>query len=176
MASISDLTLDPEPANWSLKPTNGLPVYTVSTKKSGSTTEVHTPGTNALVARIARKELLPSTVVFPALNDGKSIRIAKWLKRVTLPEGQGIADLSSIIAHWAPKTEPSPRTLIIAPGVERSHAQILAAFLYEDERLRKAVRDWKMEEQRRTHRTLQMSMNGLARELGNGRWSLLVFV
>jgi hypothetical protein len=99
MASISDLTLDPRACklvfetdsmlNCTIKQ-NGLPVYTVSTKKSGSTTEVHTPGTNALVARIARKELLPSTVVFPDLNDGKSIRIAKWLKRVTLPEGQGM--------------------------------------------------------------------------------------
>ncbi|KAJ7932201.1 hypothetical protein B0H13DRAFT_1956735 [Mycena leptocephala] len=190
MASVSDLTLDPRACklvfgtdsmlNCTIT-RNGAPEYTVSTKKGGSTTEVHASGTDALLARIVRKDLFPSTVVFPDLNDGKAIRLAKWLKRVTLADGQGLAasletdvgicylrlhptlrlalysaDLSTIIAHWALKTESSPRTLIIAPEVERSHAQILAAFLYEDERLRKAVRERGLEEEKRTRLTLRM--------------------
>jgi hypothetical protein len=83
------------------------------------------------------------------------IPISKYDCLIPIPQLYS-ADLSTIIAHWALKTESSPRTLVIAPGVERSHAQILAAFLYEDERLRKAVRERGLEEEKRTRLTLRM--------------------
>ncbi|KAJ7930989.1 hypothetical protein B0H13DRAFT_1960077 [Mycena leptocephala] len=162
MASVSDLTLDPRACklvfgtdsmlNCTIT-RNGAPEYTVSTKKGGSTTEVHASGTDTLLARIARKDLFPSTVGCFAETD---VGICYLRLHPTLRLALYSADLSTIIVHWALKTESSPRTLIIAPGVERSHAQILAAFLYEDERLRKAVRERGLEEEKRTRLTLRM--------------------
>jgi hypothetical protein len=52
-----------------------------------------------------------------------------------LPQLYG-TDQTSIVAHWKPQTESSPLTLIISPGVERSHAQIIAAFLYAEQKMR----------------------------------------
>jgi hypothetical protein len=43
------------------------------------------------------------------------------------------ADLTTIIAHWQQGT---PMSLILAPEVVTSQAQILAAFMYEEQRLR----------------------------------------
>lgn len=52
-----------------------------------------------------------------------------------LPQLYG-TNQTSIVAHWKPQTESSPLTLIISPGVERSHAQIIAAFLYAEQKMR----------------------------------------
>ncbi|KAJ6524337.1 hypothetical protein B0H19DRAFT_1200436 [Mycena capillaripes] len=139
---------------------NGAPVYKVSTSQHGGTTEVRSSDTDALVARIARREILPDTVKFPDVKGTKSLRISKWLKRTALADGT-IAfalqcadgpyflrnhhvhrlalygtDQTSIVAHWKSQTESSPLTLIISPGVERSHAQIIAAFLYAEQKMR----------------------------------------
>ncbi|KAJ6529674.1 hypothetical protein B0H19DRAFT_1193013 [Mycena capillaripes] len=139
---------------------NGSPIYKVSTDKHGSTTEVHAPGTDTVLARIVRRELFPDTVLFPEDDNGKSTRVSKWLKRTTLADNStavtletvwgssvlgthpdyGLAlygpDRSNIIARWRLQTQSSPLALIIASGLERFQAQILTAFLYEEQRLR----------------------------------------
>ncbi|KAJ7509452.1 hypothetical protein B0H11DRAFT_1959699 [Mycena galericulata] len=141
----------------------GKPVYAISTDQHGATTEVRVPGTQALVARIARKELLPDTVAFPDVGDGKALRVSKWLRRTKLADGLPAAiletdigecvlrihpeyrlalftpDLSIIIAHW--ESGVTPPTLVLAPGIERSQAHILAAFLYEEQKMRIAERN-----------------------------------
>ncbi|KAF7354251.1 hypothetical protein MVEN_01113100 [Mycena venus] len=143
---------------------NAVPVYRVSTSTHGSTTEIRTTGTDMLIARIARKEIFPSTVTFPDMNGEKSIKISKWLKPSELPDGLTAAtlqtpigdfvlgghpeytlalytpDITTLIAHWSQKTSnassTSPPTLIIASGYEGAHAQILAAFVYEEQEIR----------------------------------------
>ncbi|KAJ6576029.1 hypothetical protein DFH09DRAFT_1150226 [Mycena vulgaris] len=144
---------------------NAVPVYAVSTSTHGGTTEVRATGTDALVARIARKELLPDTVKFPDFQGGKSMRLSKWLKRTTLADGipaatfetsSGVcvlcidpvhrlvlysADRTTIIAHWQLKTDSSPMALVIAPKMQHAQAMILAAFLYEEQKMRATERN-----------------------------------
>ncbi|KAJ7111226.1 hypothetical protein C8R44DRAFT_799150 [Mycena epipterygia] len=151
---------------------NGVPAYKVSTNQHGSTTEIRTTGTDALIARIVRKELLPDTASFPDVSGGKAMRTSRWLKRATLADGlpagaleteigtcflrrhpvQGLslyrADMVTIVTQWQPRTAESPLALIIAAGMERSHTLILAAFLYEEQRLRIMEKNGKVQEER----------------------------
>lgn len=63
------------------------PLYTVSTNKHRSTTEMRVAMTHELVAHIERKELLPDTVAFACDNGGKAMRVSKWLKHMKLADG-----------------------------------------------------------------------------------------
>ncbi|KAJ7247587.1 hypothetical protein C8J57DRAFT_722130 [Mycena rebaudengoi] len=140
---------------------NSSPVYALSTDARGSTTTLKTTGTAALVARIARKNLFSDTVTFPSLNNGKAIKMKKWLKEVQLPDGFTASlfetptrkyilrrhseyrlalfheDLQTIAANWQPTTDASsPMTLVLAPGTEKCHPQIITAFLLFEQKLR----------------------------------------
>ncbi|KAJ7831367.1 hypothetical protein B0H13DRAFT_1551155, partial [Mycena leptocephala] len=63
------------------------PAYTISTDTSNAHTELRAAGTGELLARIARKEIMPDTMTFPAPNRGKEIRSTKWLKKSKLSDG-----------------------------------------------------------------------------------------
>jgi hypothetical protein len=63
------------------------PAYTISTDTSNARTELRAAGTGELLARIVRKEIMPDTITFPALNGGKEIRLTKWLKKSKLSDG-----------------------------------------------------------------------------------------
>ncbi|KAJ7724374.1 hypothetical protein B0H16DRAFT_324339 [Mycena metata] len=67
---------------------NSRAAYTISTELQGSTTELRRAGASELLARICRKEVLPDTVSFPNINNGKDLRRSKWLRRCTLPDGR----------------------------------------------------------------------------------------
>lgn len=64
------------------------PAYTLSTELQGSTTELRASDTSELLARISRKEILPDTITFPSINDGKEMRLSKWMRRCKLPDGR----------------------------------------------------------------------------------------
>ncbi|KAF7354250.1 hypothetical protein MVEN_01113000 [Mycena venus] len=123
---------------------NNVPTYKVSTNLQGSTTKVRSAATNVLIAH---------------MDAGKSLRISKWLERTTLADGTAFTlriadgefflrshhvhrlafygtDQASITAHWnkLPSGSP-PLTLIVSPGLERSHAQIIAAFIYSEQKM-----------------------------------------
>ncbi|KAK7036192.1 hypothetical protein R3P38DRAFT_2910950 [Favolaschia claudopus] len=140
---------------------NAVPLYRVTTNTHGSITEIRTTGSDTLIARIARKNIFPSTVTFPDVNGGKPMRIKEWLKPTKFPNGllgctlqtplgdmimgghpeyNSIAlfntDLTQIIAHWKPKSDSLPLILVLSPGYESAHAQIIAAFLYEEQVIR----------------------------------------
>ncbi|KAJ7247584.1 hypothetical protein C8J57DRAFT_722101 [Mycena rebaudengoi] len=140
---------------------NASPVYALSTDARGSTTTLKTTGTAGLVARIARNDLFSDTVTFPNFNSGKAIKTKKWLQEVQLPDGFNASlfetptrkytlrrhteyrlalfheDLQTIAANWQPTTDASsPMTLVLAPGTEKCHPQIIAAFLLEEQKLR----------------------------------------
>jgi hypothetical protein len=50
-------------------------------------TELRAAGTGELLARIARKEIIPDTIAFPALNGGREMRSTKWLTKSKLSDG-----------------------------------------------------------------------------------------
>jgi hypothetical protein len=62
------------------------PAYTISTDTSNAHTELRAAGTDELLARVARKEFLPDTIRFPALNGGKEMRLTKWLRKFKLSD------------------------------------------------------------------------------------------
>ncbi|KAJ7691044.1 hypothetical protein B0H17DRAFT_1134061 [Mycena rosella] len=121
----------------------GAPLYAVSTNQHGSTTEIRAPGTNTLLARIARRELLPDTIAFA---DGKPARLSKWLKQSTLADGLPgatfdtplgacvlrahpehrlalySADLTRIVAHWGGQSLP--------PAVPLAPMQVTMALVF----------------------------------------------
>ncbi|KAJ6540836.1 hypothetical protein DFH09DRAFT_1323076 [Mycena vulgaris] len=66
---------------------NSRPAYKISTELQGSTTEIRASVTSELLACISRKEILPNTIAFPNVNDGKDMRLSKWLSRRKLPDG-----------------------------------------------------------------------------------------
>ncbi len=66
------------------------PVYTISTELQGTTTEIRAAGTAELLARICRNDILPNTVAFPSINDGKVMRLSKWLRGCKLPDGRSV--------------------------------------------------------------------------------------
>jgi hypothetical protein len=71
------------------------PAYTISTDTSNARTELRAAGTGELLARIARKEILPDTITFPALNGGKEMRLTKWLTKSKLSDGWCVITLFS---------------------------------------------------------------------------------
>lgn len=66
---------------------DSAPAYMISTDEQNSCTELRTAGTRELLARITRKEVLPDSIMFPNLNGGKEMRLAKWLKKSKLADG-----------------------------------------------------------------------------------------
>lgn len=99
----SQLTLvDPSPPVYLTFGTNSMinttlyrdspsrPAYTLSTQLQGSTTELRASSTSEVLARISRKEVLPSTIAFLNVNDGKEMRLSKWMQRLKLPDGRYI--------------------------------------------------------------------------------------
>jgi uncharacterized protein involved in exopolysaccharide biosynthesis len=63
------------------------PAYTISTDASAVRTELRASGTGDLLARVVRKEFLPDTIMFPAFNGGKEMRLNKWLKKSKHSDG-----------------------------------------------------------------------------------------
>ncbi|KAJ7097409.1 hypothetical protein C8R44DRAFT_748517 [Mycena epipterygia] len=148
-------------------------------------TEIRTTGTDILIARIARKDLLPDTVSFPDVDGGKVMRTSRWLKRTTLTDGlpagaletrigpcflrtdlvHGLrfyhVDMTTIMTHWRPKTDSSPLALMIATGMERSHPLILAAFFYEEQRLRIMEKNGKLYENKLLYKAKFPNLFGL---------------
>ncbi|KAJ7128354.1 hypothetical protein C8R44DRAFT_732688 [Mycena epipterygia] len=114
--------------------------------------------THELVAHVERRELLPDTVAFSNDNGGKAMRVSKWLKHIKLADGllanvlethigacvlrthpvHRLAlyspDLNIIVAHW--ERHLGSMILVLSPGIEASQAQILVAFLYEEQKMR----------------------------------------
>ncbi|KAJ6489883.1 hypothetical protein C8R45DRAFT_901493 [Mycena sanguinolenta] len=137
------------------------PVYTIATELQGTTTEIRAWGTSQLLVRIARKELLPSTITFPNINGGKDMRLGKWLRRCKVPDG-GHAyviqtevgncilkkhqiyrlalfteyDLETPVAHWENAT--GTPSLILHSGTENFYPQIIAAFTVRELKMRMA--------------------------------------
>ncbi|KAJ7681695.1 hypothetical protein B0H17DRAFT_1230199 [Mycena rosella] len=66
---------------------NSRPAYTLSTALQGSTTDLSASRMSELLARISRKEILPNTIAFPSVNNGKEIRLSKWMSRQKLSDG-----------------------------------------------------------------------------------------
>ncbi|KAJ7637495.1 hypothetical protein B0H17DRAFT_837030, partial [Mycena rosella] len=66
---------------------NSRPAYTLSMALQGSTTDLSALRTSELLARISRKEILPNTIAFPSVNNGKEIRLSKWMSRQKLSDG-----------------------------------------------------------------------------------------
>ncbi|KAJ7907817.1 hypothetical protein B0H13DRAFT_1715704 [Mycena leptocephala] len=139
------------------------PVYTISTKLQGTATEIRAAGTAELLARICRNDILPNTVAFPSINDGKEMRLSKWLRGCKLPDGSHAYvietelgkcflkkhrthrlvlftehDLETPVAHWELPDGSSPLSLILYPGTENFHPQIIAAFTIQDLKMRMA--------------------------------------
>ncbi|KAJ7167073.1 hypothetical protein C8R46DRAFT_1219453 [Mycena filopes] len=137
------------------------PAYTISTELQGSTTEIRVAGTSALLARICRKEVLPDTISFPNIAEGKDLRLSKWLRRSPLPDGihahvietevgncflkkhitYRLAlfteyDLDTPVAHWERRDDASPLSLILYAGTENFHPQIIAAFIVQELKMR----------------------------------------
>ncbi|KAJ7619817.1 hypothetical protein DFH06DRAFT_1360880 [Mycena polygramma] len=141
------------------------PVYTICTPLRGTVTEIRsaTGGTEGeLVARICRNDFLPNTVAF---KDGKSVRLASWLKKFKLPDGStarivetavgncflkidrkhrlalySASDLecTTPLAHWArsPETGQLQLSLNLPAGMEDFRPQIIAAFTVEELKMR----------------------------------------
>ncbi|KAJ6597555.1 hypothetical protein DFH09DRAFT_82482 [Mycena vulgaris] len=137
------------------------PAYTIATPPAGSPTELRAADTGALLARISCRALLPDTICFPSLNGGKAMRVSKWLKRCALPDGleahaittdvgkffltRDLAhrlalfaehDLEHPVAHWRGPAPGRPPTLVLYPGTEDFHAQIIAAFALQELKIR----------------------------------------
>jgi hypothetical protein len=66
---------------------NSRPAYTISTELLGSTTEIRAADTSELLASITRKDVLPSTITFPHLNNGKAMKLSRWLNRQKIADG-----------------------------------------------------------------------------------------
>ncbi|KAJ7436484.1 hypothetical protein B0H11DRAFT_1754780 [Mycena galericulata] len=137
------------------------PTYKLSTKLQGTTTKLRAVDTSALLARITRREVLPNTVTFPNVGDGKEMRVSSWLKRCKLEDGieaciieTGVGkcflkrdrkyrlalyseyDPDNPVAHWKRTDPASPLSLILYPGTEDFHPQIIAAFTIEELKMR----------------------------------------
>ncbi|KAJ7099179.1 hypothetical protein C8R44DRAFT_947467 [Mycena epipterygia] len=145
---------------------NGRPAYTISTVPAGSPTELRTAGTDSdseLLTRISCKALLPDTIAFPASSASK-MRLSKWLRRCTLADGleahtietdAGKCVLKSDlvhrlavpihrarsadpVAHWQRRAAGAPLSPVLYAGTESFHAQIIAAFIVQELRMRMA--------------------------------------
>jgi hypothetical protein len=63
---------------------DSIPVYTLSTRLPGLTTNIRSASTSELVGRISRKNFLPDTVTLP---NGKTLRTSRWLKETKMMNG-----------------------------------------------------------------------------------------
>ncbi|KAJ7724363.1 hypothetical protein B0H16DRAFT_1384948 [Mycena metata] len=81
--------------------------------------------------RISRKEVLPDTVSFPNINNGKDLRRNKWLRRCTLPDGSSTQSTTPI-AHWQRRDNACPLSLVLYTGIEGFHPQIITAFVIQE--------------------------------------------
>ncbi|KAJ7754631.1 hypothetical protein DFH07DRAFT_822887 [Mycena maculata] len=140
---------------------NLSPAYTVSTRFPGSTTEIRSAGTGTVVGRINRRTYLPDTVAFPDAPNRKAVKISTWLKDAKLADGSPgsvlqlgkestflvahsdyelalfAGDMKTILAHWQPRTGSANRALIIFAGMEKHQTEILAAFLFQEQKIRR---------------------------------------
>ncbi|KAF7360058.1 hypothetical protein MVEN_00733900 [Mycena venus] len=80
---------------------DSVPIYVISTDAQNACTELRAAGSGGgeLLARITRKEILPDAVAFPALNGGKEIRLAKWLKKSKLADGSSTHVINTFTVH-----------------------------------------------------------------------------
>ncbi|KAJ7099136.1 hypothetical protein C8R44DRAFT_859494 [Mycena epipterygia] len=147
---------------------NGRPAYTISTALAGSPTELRTAGTSSdseesePLARIACNAFLPDTIAFPASSASK-MRLSKWLRRCTLADGLEVHmietdagkcvlkpdlvhrlalfaehDLQTPVAHWQRRAAGAPLSPVLYAGTESFRAQIIAAFIVLELRMRMA--------------------------------------
>ncbi|KAJ7112120.1 hypothetical protein C8R44DRAFT_798134 [Mycena epipterygia] len=137
------------------------PAYTVSTRLPGSTTYIRSADTDTQVGCINRGMFLPDTIRLPGVGDGKARRVSRWLKDAKMKDGTpafqlhlggeprflaqhneyGLAlfaaDMEGILAHWQPRTDSSNLALVLSAGMDNFETQILAAFLFAEQELRR---------------------------------------
>ncbi|KAJ7879375.1 hypothetical protein B0H13DRAFT_2346127 [Mycena leptocephala] len=85
------------------------PAYTLSIDTSNVHTELRAAGTGELLARIARKEIIPDTIAFPALNGGREMRSTKWLTKSKLSDGCSAHVIKTKHGNFTLKTHPVHR-------------------------------------------------------------------
>ncbi|KAJ7649250.1 hypothetical protein B0H17DRAFT_1102383 [Mycena rosella] len=129
---------------------NSRPAYTLSTALQGSTTDISTSRTSEILV------FFPNTIAFPSINNGKEIRLSKWMSRQKLSDGLHVHvikteigkcflrkhsvhrlalfteyDCENPVAHWDRPNATSPISL-------NFHPQIIAAFTIQELRMRMA--------------------------------------
>ncbi|KAJ7436852.1 hypothetical protein FB451DRAFT_1570903 [Mycena latifolia] len=135
---------------------NSAPAYTISTDSRG-TTEIRAAGSDDVLARVVRKGLLPDTISFPTLDDGKELRLSRCsnprsfpmesLYVLLRPTSESVSsgnidnigsrclftehDAENPVAYLQRPTvaTPVPLALVLQPGTEHFRAQIIAAFI-----------------------------------------------
>lgn len=63
------------------------PMYSISTELTDHRTEIRDARTQRLLALIERKDILPDTITFPERNEGKAMKISRWLQKSKLVDG-----------------------------------------------------------------------------------------
>lgn len=83
------LTLSPDSVkNASLITSHSTAVYSITSSPANDyLTEITEAATQRVVAVIKRRDVIPDVVTFPGRNGGLSMRVGKWLKNITLPDG-----------------------------------------------------------------------------------------
>jgi hypothetical protein len=66
---------------------DSVPAYTIFTGTTDACTELRVAGPGELLARVARKGILPDTITFPTVNGGREMGLKKWLKKSKLSDG-----------------------------------------------------------------------------------------
>ncbi|KAJ7726139.1 hypothetical protein B0H16DRAFT_1471566 [Mycena metata] len=142
------------------------PLYTLSTEPQGSTTELMSAGAGLLLARIRRREGLPETTSFPNINEGEDLQLSEWLRPCTLADGSEAHllqtevgtclltrhvnhrlalftefDPETPIAHWARRNDTFQLSLIFYAGTQDFYAQVIAAFIIVEQKMRIAEED-----------------------------------
>ncbi|KAJ7271656.1 hypothetical protein C8J57DRAFT_1319467 [Mycena rebaudengoi] len=136
---------------------DSIPVYTLSTRLPGLTTNIRSAHTSELVGRMSRRIFLPDTVTLP---NGKTLRVSRWLKETKMADGSparllhldgeprfltqhsdyGLAlfeaNAETIVAHWQPATKSSELALVLSPGMEQFQTKVLVAFLLVEQERR----------------------------------------
>ncbi|KAF8162774.1 hypothetical protein B0H34DRAFT_293991 [Crassisporium funariophilum] len=137
------------------------PLYKVTTNKGVTRTDLCDLSEQRVVATVKRREIFPDVVVF-AHRNGKSIQVRKWLRRRKPPqvitpcavletevgrftwrsdstyrlalyhEGQ----TQSPIAFCKVMHDPPTLALMLRPGLDNLHVEIITSFLILEHRLR----------------------------------------
>ncbi|KAF7441319.1 hypothetical protein PC9H_001668 [Pleurotus ostreatus] len=106
--SIRNATFSPHP--------NGQPLYTLSTDvRSNSKTTIANAQTGAVVAYIERNEILPDTVKFSGRNEGKKMRVSKWLVAGKTPDKFPVTFMETKLGRCIWKSDPSYRLALFRP-------------------------------------------------------------